>query len=299
MGEEASRDEVSVIVDGGLSQDKTDQDDQKDGVTDVDNINASGDDKTDAKTKAAPKEKDAEKPADKGETKVATDEVKTLTQRLDRLETDKKNLQIALHKERQAKKGTQKAEETVLTDEQLERIIEENPGDPKIQLRVTRYMAEKIAKGMKDTAMSEVDVSQKSKAMNNLLLERYPQLSDESSDMRVEIDQVKESLGLANHPFGDAFAVGFRVFESLPTLLTNAYERGKKESLGTAAEKKRGDKIKDSELTPKGKGKPSADAEELSKEHADTAKQMNMTPSQMKIYKQLVGKQPRTLSVEE
>jgi hypothetical protein len=292
-GEIGEQPEVNLTIDAGLPEKKEAVDSS---VTDVDDILESKE-----KGKEPPVKKEEEKkeplPGKEKEKPAEDDRFKTMETRLTRLEQDKKNLRIALHKERQGKKAETK-EDVTLSDEQLKNILKENPDDPDIQLKVTRYMAEKIAKGMKDTALSEVDVSQKSKAINKLLLDRYPALADEGSEMRTEIDEVKESLGIKEHPFGDAFAVGVRVVENLPTLLTNAYNKGKEAALGTVAEKKRGEKIDESKLSPKGSGKSSV-VTELTADQDGTAKQLNMTASQKKIYAKLVGKQPRTLSVEE
>jgi hypothetical protein len=294
--------DVNLMIDDDLAQGKTDQKDE--GATDVDDLLNKSDVEI-KKTDEGAEKKETDKPADKGEVKVE-DELKVLRQELDSLKTDKKNLQKALHGERQKlKERTKKESDVELTDEHLENIIRENTDpvtgvtDPKILLRVTRYMAERIARGEKDKAISEVDVSQKSRAVNNLLLERYPQLAEESSEMRIEIDQVKESLGLKDNPFGDAFAVGVRVVEKLPTILTNAYERGKKDALGVIAEEKRGDGIADSKLTPKGDGKSSSKDSGLTKEHLESANSLDLTASQKKIYAKLVGKNPRTVSVED
>jgi hypothetical protein len=283
--------EVNITVDEGL----TETSEVKEGSERVENVDDIGTDLKEKGGEKKPPEK-KEAPADKGESKVEED-IKAIRSELDSLKKDKKNLQIALHKERQGKKEAPK-DDVVLTDKQLQSIIEENPDNPEVLLRVTRYMAEKIAKGEKAAAISEVDVSQKSKAVNKLLLDRYPALADDSSEMRTEIDQVKESLGIADSPFGDAFAVGVRVVENLPTLLTNAYEKGKKDALGTVAEKKRGDKIDDTKLSPKGSGKSTV-VTELTADQSSTAKQLNLSPSAAKIYAKLVGKQPKTLSVEE
>ncbi len=306
MGAEAEVPEVGLEINAGLSAKEEGQTDAGAKVENVDDIKPdaeSSDKETKKETKPDAKKEEKpdgdEPPADKGDKKVEeADKLKAFETRLERLERDKKNLQIALHKERQGKKTAEKAKpEDVLTDEQLEKIIEENP-DPKTQLRVVRYMAEKIAKGMKDTAIADVNTTQRSKAMEKLLLDRYPALAEEGSDMRVEVDEAKEHLGIKDHPYGDFFAVGSKVLESLPQLLKNAYEKGKQDAISVKAEEKRGEKIKESDLTPKGKKSATSSVDSLTKEQQETAKQMGMSPSQMKVYAKLVGKSAKTVAVE-
>jgi hypothetical protein len=286
IGDAEELPEVGLEINAGLTEDK--EADPAEDVKDVDDmLNGEKD------------EKDEKTPADKGEEKEVEDpKLKTMEQRLTRLEEDKKNLKIALHKERQEKKAAKAApDDPVLTDEQLEKILEENP-DSATQLKVVRYMAEKIAKGERKTAIEDVNAGQRSREMNKLLLDRYPDLADEGSAMRVEIEETKENLGISDHPYGDFFAVGARVLENLPTILTNAYEKGKKEALGEKAELKRGEKINGGKLTPGGKKTAPSGVEGLTKEQNESATQMAMTPSQRKIYAQLVGKNTKTVSVE-
>ncbi|MFA5377529.1 MAG: hypothetical protein WC455_17390 [Dehalococcoidia bacterium] len=305
MAEDSAPD-VHLEVNAGLSVEKDGPDAKRDEVTDADDINPDAEKRDEKKEdKKEPEQKDdkpgEEPPADKGEKKVEgaeDDRLKAMETRLTNLERDKKNLQIALHKERQGKKSEKsKPDAEALTDEQLEKILEDNP-DPKTALKVTRYMAEKIARGMKDTAIADVQTGQRSKAMENLLLERYPALADEGSDMRVEVDSEKEALGLKDHPYGDFFAVGSKVLQNLPAIIKEAYERGKKEALSVKADEKRGEKIKDADLTPKGKKSATGGVDSLTKEQKESAKQMGLTPSQMKVYANLVGKKPRTVAVE-
>lgn len=290
--------EVNLSVNDGITEEK-DAGEVSGSVENVDDITP--DKKEPDKKEPSQKEEPEKKSAPTGKEKESAEEnrFKEIEGKIARLEQDKKNLQKALHTERQKKKEPAKEDSVTLSDDQLLGIIKENPENPEVLLRVVRYVSERAAKGEKAAAISEIDVSQKSKAVNNMVLERYPSLAEESSEMRTEIDAVKESLGLKDSPFGDAFAVGVKVVEQLPTLLRNAFEKGKAEALKDAAEKKRGDKIEDTKLTPKGKGKAADDADELTQDQSSTASQLGMTPSQKKIYAKLVGKQPKVLSVEE
>ncbi len=225
-------------------------------------------------------------------------EILALEQRLTTLETKKKNLEIALHKERQAKKATPKEEEAALTDDQLKKIMEENP-DPDTQLRVMRYMAQQVAKGAKKDAIDEVTVSAKAKQMNAYLLQNYPALADESSDMRTEVDATKEALGFTDHPYGDYIATGVRVLENLPDILKQAYEKGKVAALGEGAEAARKAKIKGEELTPGGKrGGSESGGDGLTASQKEAAKRMGLRGPALATYTKLVGRNARSITVE-
>lgn len=308
MPKEVDTGEVTLKVTNDPAPKEKDQTD-KDSVTDADDlVEESGDDKDTGDTekgkikvseKSDEEEKSDKTPDDKGEKKVDP-KLSEFEQRLARLEKDKRDLQIALHKERQAKKAAPKKEEDAeLSDEQLEQILRENPGDEKVWLRVQNYIAQRAAKRQKVEAIQEVNTSAIKQKLDGLILSRYPDLTIEGSEMRNEVEQVKSALGLSNHPYGDFFAVGTRVLETLPQIIKDAYEKGRADGISGKADERRKDKIKGDELTPSGGKKKSGGDAELSKDQSEAAKQMNLTASQKRIYKSLVGKSPRTVSVED
>lgn len=301
MADEVETPEVGLTINEGLPEKKEGQAEPEKGVDDVDDL-VTGDDNPEGKETPKKEKKDGEEPpADKGEKKVETAAEKALREENAILKEKKKNLERALHQERQGKKATAKEgkDETPLNDDQLIQILRDNP-DPETQLRVARYVANLEAKKAKDIAIADVGTSQRSRAMNQFLSENYPSLYEDGSETRTDIDSVKVNLGIVDHPYGDFFAVGTRVLENLSKITKDAYERGKQDALAGKAEENRGKKIEEASLTPKGKGTGGKNGVEgLTKEQRETAKQMGMTPSQLKIYAQLTGKAARTVSVED
>ncbi len=273
-------------------------------VTDVDDLLDDSPDGTD-KGKSDSKQKESktksETEADEAEKQKAAEAERAKQEKaeLDYLRKKKRELETALHKERQKKKADSAKPDDDLTDEQLAQIMRDNP-DEETRLRVSRYIAQREAKKAKADAMTEVDTVRKQQLMASYLQKQYPALYEEGSEMRQEVEQAKAALGITNHPFADYFATGVKVMENLPTIMKEAYEKGKADALAGKADEKRKDRIKDESLADKGKsGGGKSGKEGLSGSEASTAKQMGFKGRQLEIYKQLTGKNARIVSVED
>jgi hypothetical protein len=299
MPDEVVTPEVSLAVNEGLTETKEGQDDPEKGVENVDDLTTGPEGETGEKPLKKEEKEEKETPADKGGKKVGDDpELVKMRAEKEQLKKDLHNLRVARRQEREKAAGKESKEDAVLTDEQLTQILRDNP-DPETQLRVARYVANLEANKKAKATLADVKTSQHKATMDNLLTERFPFLFEDGSEFRADIDKLKDELGLSDHPHGDFYAVGTRILENLPTLLNNAFKDGQKAALSKKADENRGKSIKDSDLTPKGKQTGKTGDEGITKEQRESASQMNLTPSQRKIYASLVGKKPRTISVQE
>jgi hypothetical protein len=297
-GDEIQEDVVSITPGNDAPPDKGgDQ-----GVNDVDDLIDNPPDTTPEKKgeQASPSPADEGVKSVEAQLKELQDKTSAYESQTKKLEQANKGLLKDLYKERQAKKeaSAKKDDGPPLTDAQLQQILDENPGDTATMLKVVAYKSAQAAKEAKGTALDEVAENNRAKVANDFLLSRYPALADETSEMRQEVEQVKERFGLTNHKMGDLFAVGIRVAEDLPKIIQGAYEKGKADAIAIAANKKREGDIKNGELTPRGKGK--SDITSFSKTQADTANQMGLSKSQQAILATIKkGKAARSVVVED
>lgn len=247
--------------------------------------------------KKADGKKDGEAPETETDKKL-----KEYERKLARLEEDKGNLKKALHEARQERKSKKKEEddgETVLTDQQVLAILEEHKDDPKVMLNAIKYLAKQEAKGIKKDTLNESEIRAKKADIDKFLAQRYPQLNEEGSDVRVGVDKAKEALNLADHPFADYLAVGAGVLNQLPDICKHWFEEGKKAALDGKADEARKQQIKDGNLTP-GKGNKDFDKGKgdtgLTPQQLETAKRLGFTTkAQLKLYKDQIlrNRKPR------
>jgi hypothetical protein len=163
------------------------------------------------------------------------------------------------------------------------------------------YMMNKTASEKKTEALNEVRVGQAKREMDAFLLERYPSLANDDSEMRVEVEQAKAKYGLTDHPYGDYFGVATRVMETLPDIIRQAYEKGKTDGMSHKADDKRREKISESDLTPSGKKKGDTTGD-LTPSQKETAKALGFKPGSTayKHYVSLVSaKSARGVYVED
>lgn len=233
-------------------------------------------------------EKDLKEEISEKEETGETEELEALKQRLKDLETDKKDLNKALHQARQKTKAIKKEGESPLSDAQLLKILEDNEDDPQTILNVVRYAAEQAAKKETGEAIISADLKAKQKEAEKTLYEMYPSLSDESSDIRKAVDETKSYYGLDGNALGDFFATGVQVLNALPGLLESAEKRGRELGLKSKTDVKRKEGIKDNLSLSKRKEKSFAGG--LSTTQFETAKQLGLDEAQMKTYQKLVGK---------
>lgn len=286
-------DQRGVIGDADPDDDDSgggsDDDEGQGGSSDDDDddvLSLGDDDDDDDNDEEKKKEKEAEAQRQK--------EFKELQAKVDKLEQDKKNLNTALHQERQARKKPGAGQE--LSEAELKQILEDNPNDPEVQLNVVKYLAERAATGKATEAVSAAEVTKKKRELDTFLLERYPDISDPASETRVEVEEAKRNFGLQEHPYGDFFAVASKVLEDLPDLLEQAYNDGLKGKKKTDAEKKRVSNIEGNK--PASSKDSSAKPGKLTDGQKDTANQMGLSGNALKAYKKIVGKKASTVSVE-
>lgn len=248
-----------------------------------------------------PDEKDKEKDKVEAEKKLTDLEFdkSELQNQLTSLEEEKKSWKVASYEARQkAKEAKPEKSEKPFTDANLRQILADNPDDSEIQFNVLKYMSEQAAKGISDKAVNAAEMNRKAETMNTRVQGRYPTILEPDSEMRRDVDKIKGDLGLEDHPYGDYFAVGVRVFEDLPDLLDYAYKSGKEDKLKDSAEEKRKQDIQSKKL-PSSKASTSKLSEGLTAGQEETAKQMGLTKEQIPLYQKLVGKKPRIVSVED
>jgi type III secretory pathway component EscV len=117
---------------------------------------------------------DDEKPGD--EKPEPEDPAKLLKDQVTKLESEKKNLNVALHQARQERKSKKTVDGEQLTDDQVEELIKEHGDDPKVLRNVVQYIAEQSTKGqigIQETAQLRKDTA-------GYVAERWPDMVDES-----------------------------------------------------------------------------------------------------------------------
>lgn len=215
---------------------------------------------------------------------------KEMEERLSRLESDKKNLQKALHEARQERKKTKEPEIT-LTDAELMKIVEEHKDDPKVLLNAAKYIAQQEIKKGKSEAVNEVEVKGKQRELNAILETRIKDFNDESGESRTLINKAKTEFLLEDHPLGDFLGSAAAVYYDLPNILKAAFERGKNSAIDEKADKNRKDEIQNRQPGPGGSKIKigSSASEELSATEKETAQRLGLnTPEKMKLYKRQI-----------
>src|SRR4030042_5881457 len=98
---------------------------------------------------------------------------KEMADRLSRLEADKRDLKRALHEARQGKKKRKETEaQTVLTDAELTKIIEEHHEDPKVMFNALTYKMNQVMKSGKKEAGDEVEINTRQKELDGTIRQR-------------------------------------------------------------------------------------------------------------------------------
>jgi hypothetical protein len=191
------------------------------------------------------------------------------------------------------KKGKEVDAQVVLTDAELQKIVEEHKDDPKVVFNALTYKMQQLLKTGKVEAVNEVEIKSKQRELDGILRQRVKDFDEESSDSRATINQAKTKFNLDDHPFGDFLGAAAAVYIDLPTIAKNYYEQGKKEALDGKAEVARKEGIKGSQLTPGGQkfGSSKTSGGELSASQMDTAKRLGFTtPEKLKLYKSQILK---------
>ncbi len=217
---------------------------------------------------------------------------KELAERLERLESDKRDLKKALHEARQEKKKSKEPEVT-LSDAELMKIVEEHKDDPKVMFNAVAYKVQQMMKTGKTEAVNEVEIKNKQQQLNAILKERVKDFDDEGSESREIINRTKTNFNLEDHPLGDFLAAAAAVYADLPNVAKGWFEAGKKEGLNGKAEEIRKDGIKKTQLTPGGSKLSGGKVkdESLTPSQMETAKRLGFTtPEKLKLYKSQILK---------
>ena len=284
--------------------DQEDQDGQDDGLNEI-LVEGFDDGFQEEDEEKKGKGKDKGEEDKKGEDDTET-RLKGLEETVTRLQEDKKNLNKALHEERQAKKA-EKTDEVKLSDAEINKLLEEYKDDPQTLKNIIRYIAKEEAKGAKREAIDETEIATKKKEIDTYLQSDLPELNKEGSELRGVVDNIKKHLNIEDHPFGDLFAVGVHMAMNRKTLLQGAFDAGKKAALGDKGETARKDAIKGNELLKGGKKVPGQG--DLTAGHKDVAKRLGISDRRpgendasynrrMTIFKNIVSKPGAAVTVE-
>lgn len=206
--------------------------------------------------------------------------------RITQLETEKRNLNVALHQARQERKTKQETPQDTLSPDQIKQLLKEHGDDPEVMYNLVQYIAGQSSR--EQTNVNEL--SQLKKQSDSYVYQRWPSMADESSELFQKAKETAKGLRIADHPMGDYLALTSLVCEELPNIQKQSYEEGRADALKGKAEKTRKRTVKTNVLTPSGSGKEKETGGELPSEFLATAKQMGMSPSQRKVYATLVRK---------
>lgn len=199
------------------------------------------------------------------------EEVNPFEAEVEQLRQEKKNLNTALHqaRDKEKKRKAEAEEETpYYTDEQLKEMWDEADGDRDALFTIMSYRNTRDSKHSMDA-----DKLEQVKAQHDAyMLENWPFMSDEDSEVCQHVQNMKESLQLEDNPIGDYLSLGVSVLEELDDIKQLSYDQGVKDAKsGTVeVEKNRKGKIKSNSLTPSGKktvvkGSMSASSKEVAK----------------------------------
>lgn len=246
-----------------------------------------------------PKEKPDKKTEkeDKPPAKAVDDPMKAEIDRLNKKVTD---LNKALHEERKAKK-TQPAKDEAgepLSKAELLKLFKEYKDDPDTLFQIMSYTAEQAARGASKEAVDKSKVEANRKETESFLQKNYPDVFDEDSELRKVVNKTKGEMMLENHPYGDFLGTATQLLINAPKLMKQAYDKGRDDALNGKAEKTRKEVIKESGLTPKGKGSTVGDALNLTDVQKDVAKRLGIPESKWKTYGKIVSKNAKSISVE-
>uniref|UniRef100_A0A6M3J099 Uncharacterized protein n=1 Tax=viral metagenome TaxID=1070528 RepID=A0A6M3J099_9ZZZZ len=268
------------------------EDEMEDISEGLDDVELEGlDDKKEPEETEEIEEESEEKLSEKEEPSL-DEKCKILEGKLTERETHIKNLNVALHQARQTKKADKPDEDTPLTREQLMAVFKEHQDNPETLFNVVEYMAKQYGKKAESSAIDATKIAQKKSDIDNRLLQAYPDLAKDDSDLRTGVNLVKTEMGIDDHPYGDLFALGAMTMNNLDVLLKQAREEGKQEALKGKVEDKRKEAVKKNALTPKGKTDSKTMVTGLTKDQESTAKQMGLKGNQLKIYARLITKKP-------
>ena len=249
--------------------------------------------------------KEAESPAGQEEEKTEKKEEKKVEltedqKEIQSLKAHVGDLNKAVSKFRKAEKEA-KVEEDVLTDEQLDQLLEENKDDPKTVARITRYIAQKAGREKGKEEIDVAKIAQQKTYSDNFMATNWADAVTEGTELHKAVTKVKEIYGIdPNHPSADTLALGAYFVEEAPNLFKNIKEAGDKEGyergLKEKAEGARKKSVKEGQLetTTTGKGGEA----KVSGSANQTFKQMGLSPGALKIARNLTGNKSEYMEAE-
>jgi len=282
--------EAALDTDEGVEEEtdlKTETDEDEDHVFTVDD-KVEPDEKKD--------EPDFETKYTELETQFTTqsEKFKTLEENLEKL--TKENNRMAYQLRKGIKAEPKEDDKVEFTDAQLQGLLETHKDDPAAMLQIMKLVSQQESKKGKDEAIDAVNVSNNKKEMDTYLETMYPDIKDEASPFRQDVDKTKTWLGMSDHPYGDFLATSVMVFNELENIISTARDEGKELALKGSAESERKKTIKSNALNPVTgkKGKSAA----LPTTVEDTIKQMNMDKKQAAIYRKLMANKSKSVAME-
>jgi hypothetical protein len=221
---------------------------------------------------------------------------------IDELTSNIKNLNAGAYKMRkalEAKDTTDKDEDGKFTDTQLLGMLREHKDDDAVQLQIMKHVSEESSKKIEAKVVDAAEIAATKKQVDSFITKNWPEINEEGSDLRKDVDEAKKMLRIEDHPYSDYLGIAAALVTNLPDMITAAEERGKSAKIKDKNETNRKQSIKDNKLSDKGR-KIGAEVK-LPAQAQATAKQLGLTKSQIKIYKQMLGpekgKQPITVEV--
>jgi len=202
-----------------------------------------------------------------------------------------KDLQAALHKERQEKKALKdkgKDAEEYLTDEQVKAILEEHGNDWSTVLRVVNHQAAKAAAKTKGEVLNDVETKAAKDRLDNYLKTEWPEALQEGTEIRGHIEKIKGDLRLDDNPYSDFLAAGAFFLTNWKNAAKQIEEKAKAEALGDKVESKRKEVVKKTGLTKTAGDSKTVPPGLLPANLAEKAKQMGLNKRQQAIYAKLV-----------
>lgn len=224
---------------------------------------------------------------------------RTPEQERDELLRKNKELNRALHEERQKRK-TDKGEdqEAKLTDQQLIAIMKEYKDDEATMLNIVKHTAQQAALHAAKKTVNDADTEKRRKETEDYVYRTYPDLVKDDSELRIHVNKTKQELQLADHPYGELLGTAVTYLMAAPQIVKNAYEKGKSDAEASIADKNRKRDASEKMLTPK--GRPAGEAKTIP-DTRDVAERLGLkSPRQVALLNKLTAsaKGARTVSVE-
>ena len=183
--------------------------------------------------------------------------------------------------------------DTVFTDDQLKKMIEEHQDDPAVMLQIMKHVSKQTAGDETKSQVSAMELSNRKKDLDGYLTTHYPDAFNEGSQDHQDLQKAKEYLGLLDHPLGDYLAGSATVALQMPDMLENAKKEAKESAIKVEENRKKS--IKETNLES---GKKKSKGVKLSDNHLAVAKQLGLSKSATRYYKEMLNNtKPATVEV--